>query len=159
MLGVKERVFAPLPPVSVEALVPPDHFYRHLDRVRGYHATEVFAKAMRKRKVWSEPLFAEAKDWHELRRFQLRGWPKVNGEALLIAAGQNLKRLLSRCGWGRRPCPTGSVGLALPAAPPGRRLARGTETRLRRHDAGSLRVTLHPGLFQQAGRFLKLVAS
>jgi hypothetical protein len=26
---------------------------------------------------------------------RLRGLPKVNGEALLIAAGQNLKRLLS----------------------------------------------------------------
>src|SRR5262249_42353122 len=32
----------------------------YVDRVRGYHATEDFAKAMRKRKVWVEPLFAEA---------------------------------------------------------------------------------------------------
>ena len=45
----------------------------YLDRVRGYHATEPYAKAMRKRKVWVEPLFAEAKDWHGLRRFRLRG--------------------------------------------------------------------------------------
>ena len=66
----------------------------YLDRVRGYHATEPYAKAMRKRQVWVEPLFAEAKDWHGLRRFRLRGLEKVNGEALLIAAGQNLKRLL-----------------------------------------------------------------
>ena len=51
---------------------------------------------MRKRQVWVEPLFAEAKDWHGLRRFRLRGLEKVNSEALLIAAGQNLKRLLSR---------------------------------------------------------------
>ena len=89
-----------------------------MDRVRGYHATEPFAKAMRKRKVWVEPLFAEAKDWHGLRRFRLRGLVKVNGEALLIAAGQNLKRLLSRCGWGRRPWPNGAAGLALPAPAP-----------------------------------------
>jgi hypothetical protein len=61
---------------------------------------------MRKRKVWGAtqrvPGFAEAKDWHGLRRFRLRGLKKVNGEALLIAAGQNLKRLLNRRGWGRR---------------------------------------------------------
>ena len=86
-----------------------------LERVRAYHATEPFARAMRKRKVWVEPLFAEAKDWHGLRRFRLRGLEKVNGEALLIAAGQNLKRLLSRWGWGRRPWPNGAAGLVLPA--------------------------------------------
>ena len=90
----------------------------YLERVRGYHATEPFAKAMRKRKVWVEPLFAEAKDWHGLRRFRLRGLPKVNGEALLIAAGQNLKRLLSRWGWGRRPWPNGAAGLVRPVPAP-----------------------------------------
>ena len=89
-----------------------------LDRVRGYHATEPYAKAMRKRKVWVEPLFAEAKDWHGLRRFRLRGLDKVNGEALLIAAGQNLKRLLSKLGWGRRPWPGGAAGVVLPGANP-----------------------------------------
>jgi hypothetical protein len=90
----------------------------YLDRVRGYHATEPYAKAMRKRTVWVEPLFAEAKVWHGLRRFRLRGLTKVNGEALLIAAGQNLKRLLSRQGWGRRPWPSGAAGLVFPAATP-----------------------------------------
>jgi len=34
----------------------------HLARVRGYHATEAYAKVMRKRHVWMEPLFAEAKE-------------------------------------------------------------------------------------------------
>jgi hypothetical protein len=63
--------------------------------------------------VWVEPLFAEAKQWHGLERFRLRGLPKVNTEALLIATGQNLKRLLSRCGWGRRPFPSGAAGLRL----------------------------------------------
>jgi transposase len=89
----------------------------YLDRVRGYHATEPYRKAMRKRQVWVEPLFAEAKQWHGLRRFRLRGLPKVNIEALLIATGQNLKRLLSRRGWGRRPWPTGAPGLVVPPAP------------------------------------------
>ena len=89
-----------------------------LERVRGDHATESFAKAMRKRKVWVEPLFAEAKDGHGLRRFRLRGPPKVNGEALLVAAGQTLKRLLSRWGWGRRPWPNGAAGPVLPAPTP-----------------------------------------
>jgi hypothetical protein len=32
MMGTKERTFAPLVAVSLEALVPQDHFYRHLDR-------------------------------------------------------------------------------------------------------------------------------
>jgi hypothetical protein len=89
-----------------------------LERVRGYHDTEDYAKAMRKRKVWVEPLFAEAKDWHGLRRFRLRGLENVNGEALLTAAGQNLKRLLSWRGWGRRPFPSGGAGIVLPARSP-----------------------------------------
>jgi hypothetical protein len=85
--------------------------------VRGYHDTEVYAKAMRKRQVWAEPLFAEAKDWHGLRRFRLRGLEKVNGEAVFVAAGQNLKRLLCWGGWGRRPFPNGAAGIVLPACP------------------------------------------
>jgi hypothetical protein len=84
--------------------------YRHvgeeyLERVRTYQQTPAYQKAMRKRKVWVEPLFAEAKDWHGLRRFRLRLLWRVNIEALRIAAGQNLKRLLKKRGWGRRPFP------------------------------------------------------
>ena len=45
----------------------------YLERVRAYHATPAYQKAMRKRAVWVEPLFGEAKDWHGLRRFRLRG--------------------------------------------------------------------------------------
>jgi transposase len=84
----------------------------YLDLVRAYHGTEPYQKAMRKRQVWVEPLFGEAKDWHGLRRFRLRGLWKVNVEALMVATGQNLKRLLSKRGWGRRRWPGG--GLALP---------------------------------------------
>jgi hypothetical protein len=68
---------------------------------------------MRKRWVWVEPLFAEAKDWHGLRRFRLRGLENVNIEGLLVAAGQNLKRWLAATGWGRRHGPCGSL-VALP---------------------------------------------
>src|SRR3954470_19297339 len=32
MMGTKTRAFGPLPPVTLEDLVPPDHFYRHLER-------------------------------------------------------------------------------------------------------------------------------
>jgi hypothetical protein len=68
-------------------------------------------KAIRKRSLWVEPLFAEAKDWHGLRRFRLRRLWRVNSEALLTAPGQHLKRLLSWRGWGRRPWPSGAPGL------------------------------------------------
>jgi len=71
-----------------------------LDRVRAYPPTEAYKKALRKRQVWVEPLFAEAKDWHGMRRFRLRRLWRVNSEALLIAAGQNLKRRLEKTGVG-----------------------------------------------------------
>jgi transposase len=32
MMGRKERAFGALPPLTLEELVPPDHFYRHLER-------------------------------------------------------------------------------------------------------------------------------
>ena len=67
----------------------------YLERVRAYQDTEPYRKAVRKRQVWVEPLFGEAKDWHGARRFRLRRLEKVNAEALLIAAGQNIKRLLT----------------------------------------------------------------
>ena len=46
--------------------------------------------------VWVEPLFAEGKDWHGMRRFRLRRLWWVNCEALMIASGQNLNRLLKK---------------------------------------------------------------
>jgi hypothetical protein len=44
-----------------------------------------------------------------MRRFCLRRLWRVNCEALMIASGQNLKRLLQKRGWGRRPFPTEAV--------------------------------------------------
>lgn len=67
----------------------------YLDRVRAYRETEAYRKALRKRAVWFEPLFGEAKEWHGSRRFRLRGLEKVNSEALMIASGQNVKRLVT----------------------------------------------------------------
>jgi Transposase DDE domain len=74
---------------------------------------------MRKRAVWVEPLFGEAKQWHGLRRFRLRRLDGVNTEALLTAAGQNLKRLLRWQGWGRRPWPAGAGALSAATSPQG----------------------------------------
>ncbi len=79
---------------------------------------EPYQRAMRKRQVWVEPLFSEAKDWHGLRRFRLRGLESVNIEGLMTAAGQNLKRFLAAIGWGRRHAPYGSL-MALPWKPDG----------------------------------------
>jgi hypothetical protein len=86
------------------------------ERVRTYQFTSAYQKALRKRQVWVEPLFAEGKQWHGMRRFRLRHlWRRlwrVNCEALLIASGQNLKRLLQQHGWGRRPLPSGAAPVA-----------------------------------------------
>src|SRR5215831_15514324 len=79
----------------------------YIERVRAYQSTSAYQKAVRKRQVWVEPLFAEGKQWHQMRRFRLRRLWRVNTEAFLLAAGQNLKRLLQRQGWGRRPFPDG----------------------------------------------------
>lgn len=72
----------------------------YLDRVKAYEATFAYQKALNKRKVWVEPLFGEGKQWHGMRRFRLRRLWRVNCEALVIASGQNLKRLLQKRGWG-----------------------------------------------------------
>ncbi len=82
----------------------------YIERVRRYHDTEAYMRAIRKRQVWVEPLFAEAKTLHGLRRFHLRGIEKVNIEDLMIAAGQNLKRLLKYSG--TRPAPQAVAVLA-----------------------------------------------
>ena len=109
---------------------------KYLERVRAYRETEAYRKALRKRAVWIEPLFGEAKEWHGSRRFRLRGLEKVNSEALMIASGQNAKRLVS---FG----PGGPKKLAETAAlrPP-----EGAPSRpIRRHR------TPWRGVFQQAG--------
>jgi hypothetical protein len=87
---------------------------QYSERVRAYHQTAAYEKAMGKRKVWVEPLFAEAKQWHGMRRFRLRQLWSVNCEALVTASGQNLKRLLQKRGWRRRPFPAQAMALMPP---------------------------------------------
>src|SRR5260370_40657547 len=74
----------------------------YLELVRAYHDTPAYLRAMRKRPGWVEPLFGEAKDWHGLLRFRLRGLDKVNIVALLVAAGHYLKPRLRQSGSGGR---------------------------------------------------------
>lgn len=85
-----------------------------LDRVQAYQQTAAYQKAMRKRQVWIEPKFAELKMWHQGRRFRLRGLFKVNIEALLKAAGQNIKQLLKTKTWQNRPNPPASAAISRP---------------------------------------------
>lgn len=114
----------------------------YLERVRGYRDTEPYRKALRKRQVWVEPLFAEAKDWHGSRRFRLRTLEKVNAEALLIAAGQNIKRLLTYGQSGPRR-PGQMAALRRPAPKPYEFCSvRKHRTRCSRRPA---RVFQHPG--------------
>ncbi len=118
----------------------------YVELVRAYMRTEPYLKAIRKRKVWIEPLFAEGKLWHGMRRFRTRTLAKTNSEALMIAAGQNVKRLLAFGGRGPkklaqavalRPAPT--------AQPPDlARRRRETHRRKRRQD---------PPFFNTLGRF------
>src|SRR6185437_9665530 len=89
-------------------------FADDLERVKGYSQTFAYQKALNKRKVWVEPLFGEGKQWHGMRRFRLRRLWRVNCEALMIASGQNLKRVLQKRGWGKRPFPTEAVALVPP---------------------------------------------
>lgn len=89
----------------------------YVDRVRAYRETEPYHKALRKRKVWVEPLFAEAKDWHGMRRFRLRRLERVNAEALMVAAGQNVKRLLESGGRDPRRLAQAAALRSLPERP------------------------------------------
>src|SRR5438094_1153267 len=50
-----------------------------------------------------------------MRRFRLRRLWRVNCEALVTATGQNLKRLLEKRGWGRRPFPAEAAATVPPA--------------------------------------------
>ena len=105
----------------------------YLERVRSYGDTEPYRKALRKRQVWVESLFGEAKDWHGSRRFRLRTLEKVNVEALLIAAGQNVKRLLTYGHRGpRRPGQVAALKRPAPNPYKLRRVHRHRDRRSRR---------------------------
>jgi hypothetical protein len=118
----------------------------YLERVRGYLDTEPYRKALRKRRVWVDPLFGEAKDWHGSRRFRLRGLEKVNAEALLIAAGQNVKRLLTFGVRGpRRPARVAAVRQPAPDSDESCRVRK----HRKRHTRRPARVFQHAGVFSE----------
>ncbi len=118
----------------------------YLERVRSYSDTEPYSKALRKRQVWVEPLFGEAKDWHGARRFRLRTLEKVNAEALLIASGQNVKRLLTLGHRGpRRPAQV--AALRQPAPNP--HGFCGVRRHRRRCSRRPARVFQHRGVFSE----------
>jgi hypothetical protein len=109
----------------------------YIDRVRAYRDTEPYRRALRKRAVWVEPLFGEAKEWHGLRRFSPRLLEKVNTEALMVASGQNVKRLLAFGSKGPRR-PAGVAALRRPEA------ERCGFHEVRRHREGYLWGTARP---------------
>ncbi len=87
-------------------------FQEDLDRAVALRKRPDFAKAIRKRAVWVEPLFGEAKQWHGVHKFRLRRLWRVNIEALLVASVQNIKRLLKpRYATNNQPDPTYSAAL------------------------------------------------
>jgi len=98
--------------VSLDTLVPNNHFYRHLHAQPDLSFVRewVTASYAHRGRPWVEPLFAEAKQWHGLTQFRLRELHNVNMHGLLVASGQNLKRYLAARGWGRRLGPTGNFG-------------------------------------------------
>jgi Transposase DDE domain len=114
----------------------------YLERVRAYRHSEPYRKAIRKRAVWVEPLFGEAKGWHGLRRFRLRRLEKVNTEALLKAAGQNVKRLLA---FGRRGPKGPAQVIALRQPAPNSYEFGGVRRHRNRHSRRPLRVFQHAG--------------
>ena len=71
---------------------------------------------MRKRKVWVEPLFAEAKAWHGLRRLRLRGLHERQHPGAADCGRAEPEALLGGEGLGRRHAPCGSL-VALPRQP------------------------------------------
>ncbi|HVG97642.1 MAG TPA: transposase [Chloroflexota bacterium] len=125
----------------------------YFDRVRAYQGTPAYEKCLRKRKVWVEPLFGEAKQWHGLGRFRLRSLAKVTTETLPCAAGQNLKRWLVATGWGRRYAACGAQTAPCRTRLPARcRPARGPIDPLSPQTTGSphRRSTIQRGVCQRA---------
>ena len=67
-----------------------------IDRVRKRQQTPTFIGKMIRRKWTIEGLFAEAKQFHGLRRARYRGLHKVSIQALMTALAQNIKRVARR---------------------------------------------------------------
>lgn len=70
-------------------------YYGALVRLRADSQTESFRALYRRRAPVIEGIFAEAKQWHGLRRAWRRGLSKMKVQSLLIAAVLNFKRLMA----------------------------------------------------------------
>ena len=120
----------------------------YIDLLRAYiMQTEPYQKAIRKRKVWIEPLFAEGKLWHGMRRFRMRTLEKVNIEALMIAAGQNMKRLLTFGDRGPRRLAQGAA-LRCPQLAPVRTERTASRCRSRLHLPCASRFSTRWGVYE-----------
>ncbi len=69
-------------------------YYEEYDRLKQRLKTPEAKEAYILRKTISEGLFAEAKNSHGLRKFMSRGLDKAHKRSYMIAAVQNLKRLI-----------------------------------------------------------------
>ncbi|QOJ22377.1 MAG: transposase [Gammaproteobacteria bacterium] len=67
-----------------------------IDKVRVRQETRAFISKMILRKWTIEGLFAEAKQFHGLRRARYRGLQKVSIQALMTAMAQNIKRIVKQ---------------------------------------------------------------
>ncbi len=124
--------------------------------------------------VRRDPLRAEARAWHGLRRFRLRRFENVNIDGLLVAASENLKRFLAATDWGRRHAPCGSpvvlprkqwrlVAALLISSRPDQRqsarldprfLAEASVAKVLFQHADALSATIHPGVTAFAFRIV-----
>jgi len=68
-------------------------YHEALKQLRDDSQTESFKRLYAMRAPTIEGIFAEAKQWHGLRRAWRRGLPKMKVQCLLIAAVMNFKRL------------------------------------------------------------------
>jgi IS5 family transposase len=67
-----------------------------IDKVRARQETRAFICKMILRKWTIEGLFAEAKQFHKLKRARYRGLQKVSIQALMTAIAQNIKRIIKQ---------------------------------------------------------------
>jgi hypothetical protein len=92
----KARCFTPVPAVSLEELVPADHFYRHVERVLDLSFVRDLVQDC----------------------YAAGGRPSVDPvvffklQRVLFFEGVRSERLLQQRGWGRRPFPGGAAAAA-----------------------------------------------
>ena len=98
-----------------------------LERVKAYRGSAPYEKALRKRRVWVEPMFGEAKEWHGMRSFRLRtalagergGYGDRRGtehKATAHVLGQGTEEV----GAGRGPAASGTDPFGEQPTPPGK---------------------------------------